>query len=113
MSLLDEAKSCIWSAIEEGDVGNLRKLFSNLNSSELAQLVNDPQESSDETPLYVAAKLNQVASLRYLIKKGANIDAPPNALRTAVEFGFLEVAATLLFHGADVNATRFSSWKNC
>ncbi|KAK6112466.1 Ankyrin repeats (3 copies) family protein [Brugia pahangi] len=63
----------------------------------------------ESTPLHFAAGYNRVEVLKYLLKKGANVEARDTGwlvpLHNACAYGHLIVAELLVKHGANLNAT--------
>lgn len=69
---------------------------------------HDPSDLWENTPLHVAAKFDQAAFARRLVRDGADVDRPNAAdatpLRVAIKSDASDTAAVLVFSGADIEA---------
>ena len=73
-----------------------------------------PIGAGASTPLLEAAKIDEPATVRWLLEQGADVDAKDRAdttpLAAAVLFGNVENVKLLLAKGADVNITTKGGW---
>jgi ankyrin repeat protein len=98
-SVLASAQS-IFDAARAGDTSQIEALYS-LNRDTI-----NSQDVNGFTPLILATYRNQLATVKYLVRKGADIDynsVEGTALHAASYKGNLEIAEILVKAGADVN----------
>jgi ankyrin repeat protein len=87
----------IFDAIRSGDLAKVKELVE-----------RDPQllkgkNATSSTPLHVAADVDNVAIVKYLIEKGADVHALDFEPNTPLMYAGLETAKILVEKGADIN----------
>lgn len=91
----------IHDAAEQGDLASVKQLV-----SENRDLISE-QDDAGSTPLHVAATNGHKKIVKYLLKKGAEIDAGDNEhstpLHVAAQSGHLNVVEYLVAKGADLH----------
>lgn len=88
----------IFDAIRSGDLAKVKELV-----EKDPQLVKARYRSFQSTPLHVAADANNAAIVKYLIEKGADINALNTEPYTPLMYAGLETAKILVEKGADIN----------
>ncbi len=93
--------SVIFDEVKRGNVQKVEFFFSKRGVS-----INYRDEATGNTPLIVACKTDQTQVARYLVEKGANINAQNlegrTALHEVVENNFESLALWLIRKGADI-----------
>ncbi|EJW81990.1 hypothetical protein WUBG_07101, partial [Wuchereria bancrofti] len=89
-----------------GDLCTIKRIIGSCGTKIINCKDFDGRES---TPLHFAAGYNRVEVLKYLLRKGANVEARDTGwlvpLHNACAYGHLAVAELLVKHGANLNAT--------
>ncbi|MDD5326918.1 MAG: ankyrin repeat domain-containing protein [Phycisphaerae bacterium] len=97
------AKVDIFTASATGDIERVRDFLRNDPN-----MVNATQGDYNTTPLHYATSSGQIEMVKFLIEKGADVNAgypqKPTPLHLAALQGHLEVAEMLINKGAEVNA---------
>lgn len=89
----------LFTAVNSGNVTLVRSIL-----EEESFLINDRDERGC-TPLIIAAEQDHLDTARYLLEKGAEVNARDKEGYSAIHVAHsLEMARLLLSHGADVNA---------
>ena len=100
----------IWAATLQGDLGTVKRHLAAGTDIDAA-FVAPGVFASGATPLHMAVVSDQLEIARFLIEKGANINAPAKdeyggtPLHWAAVLGRVEMARQLIDAGANVNAT--------
>ena len=101
----------LWYASEEGDVKHVKEIIDagnhDVNGLNYWQVDIDPR-GWQRTPLHTAALNGRLEVAKFLISKGANVNALTKYLDTPLHFavaqGHADVARLLLERGADLHA---------
>jgi len=98
----------IFKAIDDNNLIELEKLLRLKNIN--VNVTND----SGETPLHIASKKGDLEIVKFLVEKGADVNAKDHddeeatALHIASFYGMADIVKFLVSKGADVNATNSS-----
>ena len=100
--------------VDQRDLLRKAVLISTLDHSSIPLIVDQEEESEEESAIHAAAREGNSELLQHYLEQGINIDEPDvygmSPIHYAVENGHVDVITLLVFHGADINAHDATGW---
>jgi len=95
------------TAIKNNKSKKVEELIDNKTAEEKINFIDTPINSSQDTPLNIAAMFNNIDIVKLLVEAGADLDIANDdnetPLQTAVHLGNIKIVEILIDKGADIN----------